>query len=98
MSETLQERLRADLNTARRDRDRLRTTVLSMTLSEAKNRQIELGRELTDEDIVEVVTRAVKRRLSKARAVTRSRKKRRIRWSSVSSRPGSVSASCCSWP
>ncbi|MEX0908086.1 MAG: GatB/YqeY domain-containing protein [Gemmatimonadota bacterium] len=62
MSETLQEKIRADLNTARRERDKLRTTVLSMTLSEAKNRQIELGRELADEDIVEVVTRAVKRR------------------------------------
>ncbi|MGH7464682.1 MAG: GatB/YqeY domain-containing protein, partial [Longimicrobiales bacterium] len=51
--------MRADLNTARRERDKLRTLVLSTTLSEVKNRQIELGREPTDEDVTEVVGRAI---------------------------------------
>lgn len=61
MSE-LGDRLRADLNDARRQRDKLRTSVLTMTLSELKNREIELGRAATDEDVQEVVNRAVKRR------------------------------------
>jgi uncharacterized protein len=61
MSE-LNERLRTDLNAARRARDRQRTTVLSMTISEVRNHEIELSRELADADVVEVVVRAVKRR------------------------------------
>lgn len=60
--QTVLDRMRADLNDARRARDRLRTAVLSMTLAEAKNRQIELGRELTDEDMIDVVGRAIRRR------------------------------------
>jgi uncharacterized protein YqeY len=68
MSE-LAERLRADLNAARRDRDKLRTQLLSMTISEAKNRQIELGRELTDADVTDVVTKAVKRRREAAEQI-----------------------------
>lgn len=59
---TLKERLRADVNDARRARDKLRTLVLSTTLSELKNREIEAGREATDEDVVEVVTKGIKKR------------------------------------
>ncbi len=33
-----------------------------MTLSELKNREIELGREAVDADVIEVITKAVKRR------------------------------------
>ena len=58
----ISDRMRDDLNSARRERDKLRTLVLSTTLSEAKNRQIELGRELTDEDFTEIVGRALKKR------------------------------------
>jgi uncharacterized protein len=58
----LNERLRADLNAARRSRDRLRTAVLSMTISELRNVEIELGREAADAEVVDVVNRAVKRR------------------------------------
>lgn len=58
----LLDRLKSDLNTARRERDRQRILLLSMTLSEVKNVQIELGREPTDADVTEVVGRAVKRR------------------------------------
>lgn len=71
----LAERLRADLNSARRERDKLRTLVLTMTLSEIKNRQIEMGREPTDEDVQDVVGRAIKKRREAAeqiRAVGRS--------------------------
>lgn len=62
MADSLKERLRADLNDARRARDKERTAVLTMTLSEVRNREIEVGRELADADVVEVVTRAAKRR------------------------------------
>lgn len=62
MSESLKERLRAELNTARREKDRWRTTVLSTMLSEVRNREIELGREAGDEDVIGVVARAIKQR------------------------------------
>jgi hypothetical protein len=62
MAGTLKERLRTELNEARRARDRLRTTVLTTTLSEVRNREIELGREATDDDVVGVVTKAIKQR------------------------------------
>ncbi|HEX2166009.1 MAG TPA: GatB/YqeY domain-containing protein [Longimicrobiales bacterium] len=65
----LTERLRADLNSARRERDKLRTLVLTTTLSEVKNRQIELGREPTDEDVMEVVARAIKKRREAAEQI-----------------------------
>ena len=56
------ERVRADLNTARRERDKLRTTVLTTLLSEVRNREIELGREASDEDMLALATSAIKRR------------------------------------
>ncbi len=62
MAETLKDRLREDLNAARRERDRARTLVLTTTLSEVRNREIELGRDAQDEDVRQVVQRAVKRR------------------------------------
>ena len=65
----LTERLRADLNTARRERDKLRTVVLTTTLSEVKNRQIEMGREPTDEDVMEVINRAIKKRREAAEQI-----------------------------
>lgn len=62
MAENLKERMRADLNTARRNRDRDGTVLLSMTLSEVRNREIEVGRELSDDEVVQVVASAIKRR------------------------------------
>ena len=62
MADTLKERLRSDLNEARRSKDRLRTGVLTMTLSEVRNREIDLGRELEDADVVAVVAKAIKQR------------------------------------
>jgi uncharacterized protein YqeY len=65
----LTERLRADLNSARRERDKLRTLVLTMTLSEIKNRQIELGREPGEEEVMEVIGRAIKKRREAAEQI-----------------------------
>ncbi len=62
MSDTLKARLQADLNQARRDRDKDRLGLLAMTLSEVKNREIELGGEADDEEVQSVVGRAIKRR------------------------------------
>lgn len=62
MAGTLKERLRSDLNESRRAKDRARTGVLTMTLSEVRNREIEVGHELEDAEVVEVVAKAIKRR------------------------------------
>lgn len=59
---TLKEQLRTDLNQSRRDRDKLRTTVLTTLLSEVRNREIEVGHELSDPEVVGAVQSAVKRR------------------------------------
>jgi len=62
LSAPLKSRLRADLNEARKARDKLRTLVLSTTLSDLRNREIELGEEADDSEVSSVLTRAVKRR------------------------------------
>jgi uncharacterized protein YqeY len=61
MSE-LQERLQADLATTRKARDKAGTLLLGTVLSDIKNRRIELGHELSDEEVRDVLRRAVKRR------------------------------------
>jgi uncharacterized protein YqeY len=58
----LKEQIRDDLNQARRERDKLRTLVLTTFLSEIRNREIELGREAGDEEVQALVTTAIKRR------------------------------------
>jgi uncharacterized protein len=62
MGDNLKDRIRDDLNAARRERDKLRTTLLSTVLSEVRNREIELGRDLVDADVLEVLNRGMKRR------------------------------------
>lgn len=59
---SLIEQLRADLTAARKDRDKLRTTTLSTFLSEVKNKEIDLGHGLADEDVRGLLTTAIKRR------------------------------------
>lgn len=65
----LKTRLREDLNTARRERDKHRITLLTMTLSELKNREIELGKEAADADVLDIITKAVKRRKEAAEQI-----------------------------
>ena len=62
MPDKLKDTIRADLNSARRDRDKLRTTVLTTLLSEIRNREIDVGHELVDAEVHAVVTSAIKRR------------------------------------
>ncbi|HUF69534.1 MAG TPA: GatB/YqeY domain-containing protein [Longimicrobiales bacterium] len=62
MTGSLKERIRADMTTARKERDRFRTTLLASTLSEIRNREIEMGREAEDADVIAVLGRAIKQR------------------------------------
>ncbi len=55
-------RLQTDLNAARKGQDAARTLVLGTVLADAKNRGIELRRDLADDDVVDVLRRAIKRR------------------------------------
>lgn len=71
METSLKEKLRSDLNTARRARDRVRTLVLSTTLAELRNREIETGSALDDEGVRAVLARAIKQRQDAAAQMIR---------------------------
>src|SRR2546423_4458021 len=58
----LQARLQAELTAARKAQDKAATLLLGMTLSEVKNRSIELKRDLTDDDVIDVIRKAIKKR------------------------------------
>ncbi len=64
------ETLRADLAAARRARDKVRTLVLSTTLADVRNREIELGATLDDEGVQGVIARAIKQRRDAAAQMT----------------------------
>ena len=55
-------RLQGDLVAARKAQDKPRTMLLSTILSDAKNRRIELQRDLTNEDVVDVLRKGIRRR------------------------------------
>ncbi|HYC50337.1 MAG TPA: GatB/YqeY domain-containing protein, partial [Gemmatimonadaceae bacterium] len=59
---TLQSRLLSELTAARKNQDKAATLLLSSTLSEVKNRAIEVKRDLTDDDVIEVIRRGIKKR------------------------------------
>jgi uncharacterized protein YqeY len=63
---SLQQQLREALNAARKGRDRARTVLLTSTLSEIRNREIELRREADDEVVREVIARGIKQRKESA--------------------------------
>ncbi len=73
---SLKDRLRADLTTAMKSRDELRSSTLRMILTAVTNAEVagKEARELTDDDIIGVLsTEAKKRRVSTtAYAVTAS--------------------------
>jgi uncharacterized protein YqeY len=58
----LKDTIRDELNAARKERDKLRTVLLTSTLSDIKYKEVELKREATDADVLEVLNRAIKRR------------------------------------
>jgi uncharacterized protein YqeY len=55
-------RLKGDLNAARKAQDKHRTLLIGTTLAEVTNRRIELRRDPTDPDVIDVIRRAIKRR------------------------------------
>lgn len=65
MSE-LAARFQGELNVARKAQDKNNVLLLGTVLSDIKNREIELKRALVDEDVVEVLRKAIKRRRESA--------------------------------
>ena len=59
---SLQERLHSDLNAARKAQDKPLTLLLGTILADVKNKRIELRRDPTDDDVVDVLRKGVKRR------------------------------------
>ncbi len=66
---TLKDRIRNDMNAARRGGAKDRARLLSTILSDIRNREIEVGHELEDEEVVDVVAKAVKLRLEAAESM-----------------------------
>ena len=66
----LKERLRTDLNAAMRARDQVRLRTLRMALTSITNEEVsgDTARELSDEEIVKILTREAKRRREAADA------------------------------
>ena len=55
-------RLRQDLNAARKAGDKAAVIVLGTTIADARNHEIQQRRDLTDDDVLEVIRKAIKRR------------------------------------
>ena len=62
----LVEKLQSDLKDAMKSGDTLGRETLRMALADVKNKRIELGRDLEDEDVLAVLTKAVKSRTDSA--------------------------------
>src|SRR5437879_1393645 len=58
----LLDRLQSDLNAARKAQDKPRVLLLGTIIADVRNREIELKRELTDDDVIEVLRRGIKKR------------------------------------
>lgn len=59
---TLQQRIESAMREAMLARDVRRTGTLRMAMAAFQNRRIELGRDLTDEDVVDVLSKQMKQR------------------------------------
>ncbi len=62
MKSALQDRLREELTASRKSQNKPLTLVLGTVLSDVGNHEIAVKRDLTDDDVVEVLRRAIKRR------------------------------------
>lgn len=67
---TLKEKLESDLSSAMKARDEVRTRTLRMALTAVKNEEVagKQSRELSDDDVVKVLTREAKKRREAAAA------------------------------
>src|SRR5689334_3147731 len=55
-------RLQQDLNVARKSSDKVAVLALGTAIADVKNREIELKRDATDDDVVDVIRKSIKRR------------------------------------
>jgi hypothetical protein len=62
MAAALLARLQHDLTAARKAQNKALVLLLGTILADARNREIELKRDLTDDDVVEVLRRGIKKR------------------------------------
>lgn len=58
----LLDKLQADLNASRKRGDKARTLLLGTIISDVRNREIEVRRDLTDDDVIDVLRRGIKKR------------------------------------
>lgn len=58
----LLQRLQTDLNAARKARDKGQLLLLGTILADARNREIELKRDLSDDDVIDVLRKGIKKR------------------------------------
>ena len=62
MSTDLKSRLKADLITARKGRDKLRTLVISTMLSDVRNMEIDQRVDVDDDGVIQILSRGIKQR------------------------------------
>src|SRR3954464_9040034 len=74
MSE-LTARLQGDLNFARKSQDKAGTLLLGTVLSEIKNKKIELRRDPTDADVIDVLRKSIKKRRESVEMYTKGNRK-----------------------
>ena len=55
-------KLQADLNASRKAGDKAATLLLGTIISDIKNREIEVKRDVTDEDAIDVIRKGIKKR------------------------------------
>jgi uncharacterized protein YqeY len=58
----LLDRLQSDLHVARKAQDKPKLLLLGTIIADARNREIELKRDLTDDDVAEVLRKGIKKR------------------------------------
>ena len=68
-------RLQGDLNSSRKAQDKAATLLLGTVLSEVKNKKIELRREPTDADVIDVLRKSIKRRRESVEMYTKGNRK-----------------------
>lgn len=70
--ESLKERLAREMRESLKARQKVRLSALRLLLASAKNREVELGHELSDGELAEVATKEVKRRREAIEAYERA--------------------------
>lgn len=75
---SLKARVAEEMRTAMKARERIRLSALRMLAAAIKNREIEVGHALSDDEVVDVATREVKRRQEAMEAFERAGRPERV--------------------